>query len=78
MTDTSIVYITSLRLTPPGEVVFHAPNLKWNRTECGLAIDPEKGFPGQVLGVSEMVACRRDTAELIGRPCGRCLWWGKE
>jgi len=75
MTDASIVFITSLTRKPPGQVVYHAPARSWNFTDCGLVTWHQEGWP-DVKGDwrPDMVSCRRDTADAIGRPCRRCIW----
>ncbi len=75
--DASIVFIRRLTMTPPGRVVYHGGLLRnvWNRTDCGLVIYAEvRTSVGGVRFMPEMVPCRRDTAERIGRPCERCRW----
>jgi hypothetical protein len=66
------VYVTheALTLPPPGHLVYHREGqsgpLEELWTACGLTIFNEDGE-------DEMVAIRRDMAELLGRACCRCF-----
>lgn len=75
--DARVVFFPRLTAGPPGSLVFHnMARRMWDRTECGrvtskMVTDPT-GKPAWYQ--PEMVPCRRDIADLIGRPCAICRW----
>jgi hypothetical protein len=74
MGDASIVHISIGRLSilPPSnaltgrQLVFHHwSRSDWRRTQCGRLYETD--------GIRQLVAVRRDTAELIADPCSFCF-----
>lgn len=77
MSDTRVVFLSRLTMGPPGSLVFHnAARRMWDRTECGRRIAHEllDRDLKPVAYESDMVPCRRDIADAIGRPCTKCRW----
>lgn len=78
MSDASIVHISIGRLStlPPTRLTFHHWSERdWCRTACGRPYETGEGIDGRFLR-REMVAVRRDTADLIADPCHVCFGRG--
>ena len=77
MSDTRVVYITSLTMAAPGRLIYHAANRRsWKTADCGRAICRQLWAQADDTWtyIPMMVPMRRDTADLIGRPCSVCKW----
>jgi len=74
--DASVVFIGRLTMAAPGRLVYHAPRRhNWERTDCGRTIYRiVETDIGRRIHIPEIMPCRRDTADRIGRPCEKCRW----